>query len=60
MLPDLTDREARLARVRAGMDQACAERRAAERMICRLTEELIEIGAEERAEMKRDTEDASA
>jgi len=52
-MPDLTDRESRLARVRAGMDQAVAARLAAERKICRLTGELIEIGAEVRAGLKR-------
>jgi hypothetical protein len=54
----LTDREARLARVLAEMDQARAERLAAELRYQRLTAELIEIGAEKRAEMTRDTEDA--
>ena len=54
-VPDLTDREARLARVLAAMDQADAERKAAEAKYKRLTGELIEIGAEVRAEMTRDT-----
>jgi len=57
-VPDLTDRQARLARVRAEMDQAYAALRAAERAIRRLTGELIEIGAEERAELARYMGDA--
>jgi hypothetical protein len=54
------DRNMRLAAVRAAMDQALAERLAAEAKYKRLTEELIGIGAEVRAEMKRDTERANA
>ena len=47
----LPDREARLAGIRARMDQAVTARQDAEREICRLTAELIGIGAEVRAEM---------
>jgi hypothetical protein len=56
----LPDRDMRLAAIRAAMDQARAERLAAEAKYKRLTEELIGIGAEKRAEMTRDTEDANA
>jgi hypothetical protein len=52
------DRNMRLASIRAAMDQADAERHAAELKHQRLTAELIGIGAEVRAEMKRDTEEA--
>ena len=45
-----TDRELRLAGIRAAMDQVMAERLAAEAKYRRLTAELIGIGAEIRAE----------
>lgn len=54
----LTDRDIRLASIRQQMDQAMAERLAAEARYRLLTEELIEVGAEVRAEMERETEGA--
>lgn len=55
MRPDtgtaLSDLDIRLARNRAEMDQARAEQGRAGAEIRRLTDELIEIGAEARAEM---------
>ena len=46
-----SDRDLRLAGIRAEMDQVMAERLAAEAKYRRLTAELIGIGAEARAEM---------
>jgi hypothetical protein len=55
----MPDRGMRLAAIRAAIDQALAERLAAEARYRRLTAELIEVGAEVRAEMTRDTENAN-